>query len=128
VAQRGTLDRLLLALTWLTVAMGAVVFPEPAPADLLMLVLIVLLPLAGFVRVEPALGGLLGMMLVAGAAALLGATRAFDRARPRPYWDFALPLPCDNRHGRLYRQAAGSARQLGSQRLPLRRHGCGAGG
>jgi O-antigen ligase len=74
----GTLDRLLLALTWLTVAMGAVVFAEPAPADLLMLVLIVLLPLAGLVRVEPALGGLLGMMLVAGAAALLGATRAFE--------------------------------------------------
>jgi O-antigen ligase len=70
--------RLLLALTWLTVAMGAVVFPEPAPADLCMLVLIVLLPLAGLVHVEPALGLLLSMMLVAGAAALLGATTAFE--------------------------------------------------
>src|SRR6185295_3198546 len=70
--------RLLLALTWLTVAMGAVVFPEPAPADLFMLVLIVLLPLAGLVHVEPALGLLLSMMLVAGAAALLGATTAFE--------------------------------------------------
>jgi O-antigen ligase len=70
--------RLLLALTWLAVAMGAVVFPEPAPADLLMLALIVLLPLAGLVHVEPALGLLLSMMLVAAAAALLGAATAFE--------------------------------------------------
>jgi len=65
-------------LTWLTVAMGAVVFPEPAPADFLMLVLIVLLPLAGLVQIEPGLGVLLGMMLVAAAAALLSATTAFE--------------------------------------------------
>src|SRR6185295_291534 len=74
----GIPERLLLTLTWLTVAMGAVVFPEPAPADFLMLVLIVLLPLAGLVQIEPGLGVLLGMMLVAAAAALLSATTAFE--------------------------------------------------
>ena len=55
--------------------MGAVVFPKPTPADLLVLALIVLL---GLVHVEPALGLLLSMMLVAAAAALLGATTAFE--------------------------------------------------
>ena len=49
-------DRLLLALTRLAVAMGAVVFPELAPADLLMLALIVLLPLAGWSTSSPRSG------------------------------------------------------------------------
>jgi O-antigen ligase len=66
------------ALMWLTVAMGAVVLPEPAPADLIMLVLIVVLPLTGWALFEPGLGVLLAMLLVAGAAALLGASMAFE--------------------------------------------------
>ncbi|KAB2847821.1 MAG: O-antigen ligase domain-containing protein, partial [Hyphomicrobiaceae bacterium] len=46
---------LSLALVWLTVASGAVVFSEPAPFDLLMIVLIGLLPLAGLVSLSPGL-------------------------------------------------------------------------
>lgn len=53
------------ALMWLTIAMSGVVVPEPAPADLLMLGLILLLPVAGLVAFEPALILLLGMLLVA---------------------------------------------------------------
>ena len=66
------------ALMWLTVAMSGVVLLEPAPADLLMLGLILLLPVAGLVAFEPALTMLLGMLLVVAAAALIGAASAFE--------------------------------------------------
>jgi hypothetical protein len=58
--------------------MGAIVLPEPAPADLFMLILMLVLPPTGLVRFEPVLGGLLAMLLVTGAAALLGASMAFE--------------------------------------------------
>jgi O-antigen ligase len=66
------------ALVWLTIATGGVVLPEPAPADVLMLGLILLLPAVGLVAFEPALIMLLGMLLVTAAAALLGAAGAFE--------------------------------------------------
>ncbi len=46
--------RLALVLVWLTIAMGAVVFAEPAPVDLFMMCLIVGLPLVGLAPFKPA--------------------------------------------------------------------------
>lgn len=73
---RSATHKLALALVWLTVASGAVVFSEPAPVDVLTMGLIVLLPVIGLVAISPALVGLLAMMLVAAAAAVLAATNA----------------------------------------------------
>lgn len=70
--------KLALALVWLTVASGAIVFTEPAPVDVLTMGLAVLLPVIGLVAITPALLGLLAMMLVAAAAAFLAATNATE--------------------------------------------------
>ena len=77
---RSATHKLALALVWLTVASGAVVFTEPAPIDVLTMGLVVLLPVIGLVAVSPALVVLLALMLVAAAAAVLAATNASDLA------------------------------------------------
>lgn len=76
--RRSAAHGLALALVWLTVASGAVVFSEPAPVDMLTMGLVFLLPVIGLVAISPPLIGLLAMMLVAAAAALLAATFAVD--------------------------------------------------
>jgi O-antigen ligase len=75
---RSVTHKLALALVWLTVASGAVVFTEPAPIDVLTMGLIVLLPVIGLVALSPPLAGLLALMLVAAAAAFLAATNAVE--------------------------------------------------
>lgn len=51
-APKGTAHRLVLALVWLTVYASFVVLKEPAPFDLLMMGLIVLLPAVGLVAIR----------------------------------------------------------------------------
>ena len=75
---RSAAHKLALALVWVTVASGAVVFTEPAPFDVLTMGLVVLLPAIGLVALSPALTGLLALMLVAAAAAFLAATNAVE--------------------------------------------------
>ena len=74
--RRSAVHKLALALVWLTIASGAVVFSEPAPIDVLTIGLVVLLPVIGLVAISPTLLGLLALMLVAAAAAFLAATGA----------------------------------------------------
>jgi O-antigen ligase len=76
--RRSATHKLALALVWMAVASGAVVFSEPAPIDVLTMGLAVLLPLIGLVAISPTLLGLLAMMLVAAASAFLAATFAGD--------------------------------------------------
>ena len=77
-SRRSATHKLALALVWVTVASGAVVFTEPAPFDVLTMGLVVLLPAIGLVAISPALTGLLALMLVAAAAAFLAATNAVE--------------------------------------------------
>jgi len=77
-ARRSLTHTLALALVWLTVASGAVVFSEPAVIDVLTMGLLALLPVVGLVSVTPALLVLLAAMLVAAAAAFIAATGAID--------------------------------------------------
>lgn len=72
--------KLTLALVWLTVASGAVVFTEPAPVDVLTMGLVVLLPLIGLVAVPRALLLLLGLLFTASAAGYVSACFATDFA------------------------------------------------
>ena len=51
---RSATHKLALALVWLTVASGAVVFTEPAPVDALTIGLVVLLPVVVQVMLWPA--------------------------------------------------------------------------
>ena len=76
------LRSLCLALVWLTVASGAVVFSEPAPFDLLMIVLISLLPLAGLVTITPGLVVQLGLWIVVAAGGLGASLFASELTRP----------------------------------------------
>ena len=73
--------RIALALVWLTVASGAIVFTEPAPFDVCALGLLVLLPALGLVRATPALLGYVAVMLVPVGCALLAILAAIDGAR-----------------------------------------------
>jgi hypothetical protein len=77
---RSATHKLALALVWLTVVSGAVVFSEPAPVDVLTVGLVVLLPLIGLVAVPRALLFLLGFMLTAAAAGYVSACFAADLA------------------------------------------------
>jgi O-antigen ligase len=70
-----------LALVWLTVASGAIVLTEPAPVDLLTMVLIVLLPIVGLVAIRPPLVVFLAIWLIGAAGAFISSITAFDVAR-----------------------------------------------
>ena len=116
---RSAAHKLALALVWLTVASGAVVFSEPAPVDVLTMGLIVLLPVIGLVAISPALVGLLA--LIAG-----GGGRRRSWPRPTPPTSalaathtarVALSLRRDLRARGLRGQAPGGARAADPQRL-----------
>ncbi|MFO1172548.1 MAG: hypothetical protein U1E49_16505 [Hyphomicrobiaceae bacterium] len=65
----------------MAVASSAVVFSEPAPFELLMMGLIVLLPTVGLARLTPALLLIMGLWLLVGAGGFLASTAAFDMRR-----------------------------------------------
>lgn len=67
-SRRSDLHVVILGLVWLTIASGAIVFSEPAPFDVLMLGLVVLLPIAGLAVFTP------GMLLMMSAWLLIAAT------------------------------------------------------
>ncbi len=71
---------LALGLVWLTIASGAVVFSEPAPFDVLMIGLVLLLPLMRLARFTPGLIAMLGLWLVVAAAGLAASTASLDMA------------------------------------------------
>ncbi len=75
------LHKLALTLVWLTLAVSAIVFTEPAPFDAMMLVLIWLLPLIGFVHLSPSLTIVTSLWIVIMAAGLLASTQATDIPR-----------------------------------------------
>ncbi|MFM9942715.1 MAG: O-antigen ligase family protein [Hyphomicrobiaceae bacterium] len=72
---------LVRMLVSLTIAASGIVFSEPAPVDLLMIVLIALLPLAGLQVYTPALMVYLMLWLACGAGALIAATASSDWLR-----------------------------------------------
>lgn len=76
-----TLRRLALGLVWMAIASGAVVFTEPAPVDLLTIILIGVLPLLRLVRITRGLVVFLAVWIVAGAAALVASIPSPDLAR-----------------------------------------------
>lgn len=77
---KGAVHRLALALVWLAVASTAVVFFEPAPADVLMLGLVVLLPVVGLTAIRPGLLAYLGLWLIVIATAFIATSVAADMA------------------------------------------------
>jgi O-Antigen ligase len=77
-SRMGVVHRMALAFVWLTFALSAIVFTEPAPVDALMLGVIAVLPLLGLVRITPPLMLYLTIWLVAAACALIGTLQASD--------------------------------------------------
>lgn len=74
----GAVHRIALLCVWVTFAASGVVFTEPAPVDLLMLGLILLLPIIGLVRFTPTLLAYLTVWVVAACAALVAVVVADD--------------------------------------------------
>lgn len=87
-----TLQRFALALVWLAVASGAVVFTEPAPVDLLTMGLIVGLPLVGLVVVPTALWIVAGVWAICGACALIASAFAPDLAKAATHTGVSIYL------------------------------------
>jgi O-antigen ligase len=79
--RRGAVHWIALALVWVTVASGAIVFTEPAPVDALTLGLIVALPVVGLVSIRPSLLIYLSIWLIAAAGAFVATMHSFDVAR-----------------------------------------------
>jgi O-antigen ligase len=77
-ARAGLVHRLILAAVWLTFATSGIVFSEPAPVDVLMMGLIILLPVAGLTRVTPRLAVYISLWGVVAAAGLLASAQSLD--------------------------------------------------
>ena len=75
------LQTLVLGLVWVSVASGAVVFTEPAPVDLLTILLVGLLPLVGLVSFKGGLVAYFAAWLLAAAAAFVASAFSNDIAR-----------------------------------------------
>lgn len=69
----GVAHRLMLIMVWLTLAISGIVFAEPAPVDVLVCGLILLLPTMGLVTITPSLVTFLGLWLVAAALGFVAA-------------------------------------------------------
>jgi O-Antigen ligase len=80
-ARRSFVHWVALGLVWTTVASGAVVFTEPAPVDLLTVILIGLLPVIGLVAIKPGLVVFLAIWLAAAAGAFAASAFSNDIAR-----------------------------------------------
>lgn len=76
-----TVGMVTRALVALTVVSGALVFTEPAPVDVLMMGLVVLLPLAGLQAVSTPLLVNAGLWFIAGAGALIATSMSTEVAR-----------------------------------------------
>lgn len=92
VSRRSLVHGLGLALVWITIASGAVVFTEPAPVDVLTIGLIVLLPLIGLVALKPGLVVFLAVWLVAAGAAFVSSIFAHDIARASTHSGISIYL------------------------------------
>ena len=90
--RRSATHRLALALVWLAVVAGAMVFTEPAPVDVLTMGLVVLLPVIGLVAISRALIGMLALMLTAAAAAFVAAIDSVDFAASITHTSVSLYL------------------------------------
>ncbi len=76
--RRSDLHVLILGLVWLTIGSGAVVFSEPAPFDVLMLGLVVLLPIAGLAVFTPGMLLMMSAWLLIAAAGVGAAALSLD--------------------------------------------------
>lgn len=73
--------RIALALVWLTIASGAIVFTEPAPFDVCALGLLILLPALGLVRASRGMIAYIALTLVPVGCAFFAILAAIDTTR-----------------------------------------------
>ncbi|MGL4397579.1 MAG: O-antigen ligase family protein, partial [Hyphomicrobium sp.] len=91
-APKSTCHKLVLALVWLTMAISGIVFSEPAPVDLLLAGLLLLLPLVGMTRFPPLLAYGWAIVLIIAAATVLAVPNADDMARAITHGSVTLYL------------------------------------
>ncbi len=78
---RGSIHTATLGIVWLTFFTSGIVFAEPAPVDLMLMGLVLLLPLVGLVVVSQALAGYLVIWIAIVATGFLAAPFAGEPAR-----------------------------------------------
>lgn len=88
----GAFHTVTLGLVWLTFLTSGIVFAEPAPVDLMLMGLVLLLPLVGLVVVSQALTGYLVLWLGIVATGFLAAPFAADDARAASHTAVTLYL------------------------------------
>ena len=84
--------RLALALTWLAIASGAIVFSEPAPTDVLTMGMIVLLPVVGLTAFRPPTLVLAAVLLSICGLGFIAALNATELGRPAMHMAISLYL------------------------------------
>lgn len=89
---RGAVHAAALAVVWLTFVSSGFVFAEPAPVDLMLMGLALLLPLIGLVVVSPALAGYLVLWLGIAATGFLAAPFAAEPVRAASHTAVTLYL------------------------------------
>lgn len=76
--RKSAIHRIALFIVWLAMATSGIVFSEPAPVDLLFLIMIGLIPMAGLARMDRALVLYLACWLVICACGFLSAIQAYE--------------------------------------------------
>jgi O-antigen ligase len=88
----GVIRRAALALVWVTMAVSGIVFTEPAPYDVLMLVLLALLPVIGLVHITKPLVIVFALWLLVCAGTFIGIVNAIDAGKALPHAGITLFL------------------------------------
>ncbi len=92
LVRRSTVHSLALALVWVTLATSGLVVAEPAPVDLLLMGLVVLLPLIGLATITPGIAGYLGLWLAIAGAGFFASIFAADAGRAALHTGVSLYL------------------------------------
>lgn len=88
----GVVHRLSLAFVWLAIASGALVFAEPAPVDLLMAGLIILLPVVALAPIRTSLLLYFAIWLIIAAGGFIASTQGYEIATPTKHTVITLFL------------------------------------
>lgn len=91
-AERSHVHAATLGIVWLTFLTSGIVFAEPAPVDLMLMGLVLLLPLVGLVSFTPALAGYLVLWITVAGTGFLAAPFAAEPARAASHTAITLYL------------------------------------
>jgi hypothetical protein len=92
IVGKGFIHKAILSAVWIAFASSGFVFTEPAPVDLLLMGLVVVLPVAGLVTITPSLAVYVSLWSIVAATGFLAATLSRDLAASSIFTGVSLYL------------------------------------